>query len=83
MKDLDNAKRILGIDIKRDRKNKTLLLSQSAYLLKVLRKFVMHESKSVTTPLCQHIKCLVHSLLKQIKVRLKWNQFLTPIELGV
>ena len=41
MKDLGEAKRILGIDIIRDRKRRVLWLSQQHYIDKVLKKFQM------------------------------------------
>ena len=47
MKDLGPAKRILGIDIDRDRVGGVLQLSQSSYLKKVLQVFRMGEAKSV------------------------------------
>lgn len=59
MKDLGKAKKILGMDIKRDRKNQRLFLSQGSYLEKVLARFNMHKSKSVSTPLAQHLKLSV------------------------
>lgn len=54
MKDLGEAKRILGMEIERDRENFSLFLHQGSYLRKVLQRFDMHESKAVTTPLSQH-----------------------------
>ena len=51
MKDLGAAKRILGIEIKWDRKRKLLYLSQELYLRKVLERFGMSNSKHVTTPM--------------------------------
>lgn len=56
MKDLGDAKRILGMDIIRDRRRGTLWLTQQDYISKVLKKFQMTESRSVTTPLGQHFK---------------------------
>ena len=53
MKDLGAAKRILGIEIKRDRKKKLLYLSEELYLRKVLERFGMSNSKLVTTPMSQ------------------------------
>ncbi|XP_058782988.1 uncharacterized protein LOC131657627 [Vicia villosa] len=50
MKDLGAASRILGIDIRRDRKKSKLCLSQEAYLRKILEKFGMSNSKPVVTP---------------------------------
>lgn len=56
MKDLGPAKRILGMDIHRDRVNGVLTLSQGSYLAKVLRNFMMEESKPVSTPMGSHFK---------------------------
>ncbi|KAH9704742.1 Integrase catalytic domain-containing protein [Citrus sinensis] len=51
MKDLGPATKILGMDIIRDRVSKTLFLSQTGYVEKVLSRFGMKESKPVLTPL--------------------------------
>ena len=56
MKDLGPAKRILGIDIYRDRKRGILSLSQADYIQKVLKTFGMLESKQVSTPIPSHYK---------------------------
>lgn len=56
MKDLGSAKRILGMDIRRDREKGVLTLSQESYLCKVLRNFMMEESKPVSTPMGSHFK---------------------------
>ncbi|KAH9680375.1 Integrase catalytic domain-containing protein [Citrus sinensis] len=56
MKDLGNAKRILGIDIVRDIAAGTLFLSQSRYTSKVLERFQMMDSKPVLTPLGAQFK---------------------------
>ena len=45
MKDLGPTKRILRIDIFRDRKRGILSLSQAGYVQKVLKTFGMLESK--------------------------------------
>jgi hypothetical protein len=50
MKDLGAASRILGIDIRRDRKQSKLCLSQETYLRKILDKFGMLNSKPIVTP---------------------------------
>ena len=42
MKDLEEAKRILVMEIIRDKKNTKLLLTQSSYLKNVVQKFIMH-----------------------------------------
>ncbi|GAA0151815.1 hypothetical protein LIER_10452 [Lithospermum erythrorhizon] len=41
MKDLGEARKILGIDIVQDRKEKKLYLSQETYVEKVLKRFGM------------------------------------------
>jgi len=59
MKDLGSARRILGIDIHRDRATSELFLSQSNYHKKVVEKFRMHQSKPISTPLGHHTKLSV------------------------
>ena len=56
MKDLGSAKQILGMRITRDRKNGKLWLSQQRYIEKVLERFNMSNSKSVSTLLAGHFK---------------------------
>jgi hypothetical protein len=56
MKDLGVAKQILGMRIKRDRKNRKLTLSQGEYTEKVLERFRMQNAKLVSTPLANHLK---------------------------
>ncbi|GKV42475.1 hypothetical protein SLEP1_g49872 [Rubroshorea leprosula] len=56
MKDLGAAKKILGMEIHRDRKGGKLFLSQKKYIEKVLERFGLHEAKAVTTPLGAHFK---------------------------
>ncbi|KAJ0482376.1 putative RNA-directed DNA polymerase [Helianthus annuus] len=56
MKDLGAAKKILGMEIVRDRKSRVLHLSQKNYIEKVLRRFNMHEAKPVNTPFAAHFK---------------------------
>lgn len=52
MKDLGNAKFVLGIKIERDRTNKALSISQSEYINNVVRKFGMEDSRRETyTPM--------------------------------
>ena len=55
MTDLGEAKKILGIEIKRKRPD-MLMLSQEEYLRKVLKRFNMDKSKPVMTPLAAHFK---------------------------
>ena len=56
MKDLGPARRILGMDIERDRVKGILTLSQSGYIRKVLKVFGMNESNSVSTHVGAHFK---------------------------
>uniref|UniRef100_A0A5B7BYT4 Reverse transcriptase Ty1/copia-type domain-containing protein n=1 Tax=Davidia involucrata TaxID=16924 RepID=A0A5B7BYT4_DAVIN len=57
MKDLGEAKKILGMEIKRDRVKGTVFLTQTQYLKNVLQRFGMDgTAKSVNTPLAAHFK---------------------------
>ena len=50
MKDLGNLKWILGMEIKRDRVNKTISINQTAYIDQVIRRFGMTDCKPISTP---------------------------------
>ena len=54
MKDLGDAKQILGMGITRN--NRVLRLSQEEYVKKVLSRFSMGEAKLTRTPLVTHFK---------------------------
>ena len=56
MKDLGAAKKILGMEIIRDRKKGKLKLSQKSYVEKVLQRFNMTRAKSVSVPFTAHFK---------------------------
>jgi hypothetical protein len=56
MKDLGVAKKILGMEMIRDRKSGLLYLSQKNYIEKVLHRFNMNNIKLVSTPLAPHFK---------------------------
>ena len=56
MKDLGAAKRILGMEISRDRPNQKLFLSQKEFAGKVIRCFGMEKAKIVFTRLTTHFK---------------------------
>ena len=56
MKDLGATKKILGMRITRDMKNRKLTLSQGEYTKKVLERFRMQNAKRVSTPLANHFK---------------------------
>ena len=44
------------MQISRDRKKKTLTLSQQAYIEKVLERFAMQNTKPVSTPFASHFR---------------------------
>ena len=56
MKDLGASKKILGMEILRDRVAGRLSLSQKEYIEKVLHRFNMQNPKPVTTPLATHFR---------------------------
>ena len=56
MKELGQARHILGMRIERNRTTKILFLSQSDYIHKVLKRFNMDNAKPVSTPLLMIIR---------------------------
>ena len=56
MKNLGAAKKILGMEITRDRNSGLLFLSQQSYIKKVLQRFNMHDAKPVSTPIAPYFK---------------------------
>lgn len=54
MKDLGAAQKILGMEIRRDRKVGKLWLSQKNYISHVIEKFGMLDAKATSTPLASH-----------------------------
>ena len=56
MNDLGEVRKILGMEITRNRNSGRLLLTQENYIFKVLEKFNMTEVRLVTTPLAGHFK---------------------------
>jgi len=59
MKDLGPTKRVLGIDILRNRDKGELFFSQLSYLKNVVERFRMSNSKTVSTPLGHHTKLYI------------------------
>lgn len=51
MKDLGEAKQFIGININRDRKEGIIMLDQRNYILEILDRFGMTESKPMKTPI--------------------------------
>ena len=56
MKDLGRAKRILGMNIARDRIKGKLKIHQKSYFEKLLIKFAMNNSKPVSLAIATHFK---------------------------
>ncbi|KAL5766903.1 hypothetical protein ACOSP7_017520 [Xanthoceras sorbifolium] len=56
MKDLGAAKKILGMEIRRDKAAGKLYLIQKSFVEKVLERFGMKNAKPVSTPLAAHFK---------------------------
>ncbi|KAF2293037.1 hypothetical protein GH714_035575 [Hevea brasiliensis] len=56
MKDLGAAKKILGMEITKDRSVGKLFLSQQAYVKKVLKHFNMNNTEPVTILFATHFK---------------------------
>ncbi|KAL3830794.1 hypothetical protein ACJIZ3_019596 [Penstemon smallii] len=56
MKDLGPAKKILGMQITRDKQKEVLQLSQAEYISRILQRFKMGSSKPVNTPLASHFR---------------------------
>ncbi|KAH9671238.1 Integrase catalytic domain-containing protein [Citrus sinensis] len=56
MKHLGQAKKILGMEIRRNNERGTMFLTQRKYLERVLASFGMTDCKSVKTPLAAHFK---------------------------
>ena len=57
MKDLGEAKKLLGMESNRDKERGKIWLSHKQYLQKVLQRFGIHEdTKPISTPLAPHLK---------------------------
>ena len=56
MKELGSHRKILVMEIGRDRKSGLLFLSQCSYIQKVMRHFNMHDSNPGSTPIAPHFK---------------------------
>ena len=67
MKNLGAAKKILGMEIHRDRGSRKLWLSQQSYVEKVLDRFEMSSTKPVSTALANHFKFFLDQCPKSNK----------------
>ncbi|GKE42387.1 retrotransposon protein, putative, ty1-copia subclass, partial [Tanacetum coccineum] len=59
MKELGPARKILGMEIFRDRGSRTLKVSQSGYVQKILNNYIVDNGKPVSVPLEAHFKSTV------------------------
>ena len=75
MKDHGPAKKILGMDITHDRKNRRLWLSQERYVERILERFNMKEAKPVNMPFGGHFKLSKRSFPSIEKKTRKWMLF--------
>ena len=84
MKDLGEAKKILGMEISRDRPRGKLCLNQKQYLKKVLQCFGVNENtKHVSTPLASHLKLSAQLSPKLKKKENIWRKSHMLMQLGV
>jgi len=56
MKELGEVKKILGMEISRDKHHRKIYLSQRSYLAKLLARFDMSDAKAVKVPFASHFK---------------------------
>jgi transposase InsO family protein len=61
MKDLGAARKILGMEIYRDRNQKKLFLSQEEYIKKILSRFGMSSAKPIDTPTATNNKLVMYA----------------------
>jgi hypothetical protein len=59
MEDLGEAHFVLGIEIRRDRKARTLSILQAGYVQEVLDRFQMSDCRPIATPMDSHQKLMV------------------------
>ncbi|CAM8962823.1 unnamed protein product [Rhodiola kirilowii] len=69
MKDLGEAKQILGMRIERERKAGKLHLSQAEYMKKILERFSMQDAKPAKIPLGNQITLSIRHSLKDQEER--------------
>jgi len=67
MKDMGEARYVLGVEIFRNRSKKLIGLSQEAYINKILERFRMHYSKPVDNPVEKGLTLSIDQCLKTNK----------------
>lgn len=71
MKDLGKTNKILGMELKRNRRKYLLFLTQENYLKKVIAAYDITESKPVQNPLAPHFR---HSNLQCLVTEEDWQE---------
>lgn len=71
MKDLGEARKILGMEIIGNRKEGTMSIDQSSYYSRIIEKFKLKEVKIVKTTLAQHFKLSSANCLLQMISNIK------------
>ena len=74
MKDLGIARRILGMNIVRNREKREIWLSQTDYVSRVLNRFKMQNSRETATPMAQHFKLSVRQKPQNEREKQEINQ---------
>ena len=81
MKDLGAARKILGVEIYRDRKQRRLFLSQEGYIKKILSRFGMSSAKPIDTPMASNSKLGMYTF--RLRRRSTCLEFHMLVKLGV
>ena len=75
MKDLGVAKVFIGIEIERDRANKTITLKQTRYVEKMLKELGMENCNGISTPLDMNVKLWPKTaILEQDSKHKNWQE---------
>ena len=74
MKDLGNAKQILGMNISRNREKSSILLNQKSYILSVLKKFSVQNAKPASIPLAAHFQLCIDQSPKTVSEKAKMEK---------
>ena len=83
MRDLREAKKILGIEIHKNRREGTLFQSQKKHIEKVSESFGMLETKSVKSPLAAYFRLLQSSPRRLWRRSSMFLIFSIRVQLGV
>ena len=78
MKDLRESRKILGIDLNRNRDQSSLSISQATNCEKLVKRFNLSEAKPVTIPIAQHFKLSSASSPKDIDLEHKQQMERVP-----